>query len=150
MSFASMLINLSAIFITVGAISHLTVITGLFKKNTMLIFACALWILIVNDTNILKNLNLGLETMLGPMIVVLAGWAVWGTSSPNGIYQKRSLNAFFIILFLSYLIRPESMIFIAIVGIPLLVNKSVPISLVIKKTFFFGVVFVAYHLLKLV
>jgi hypothetical protein len=149
MSFASMLINLSAIFITVGAISHLTVITGLFKKNTMLVFASGLWVFIVNDLNIVMNLNLGLETMLGPMIVVLAGWAVWGTSSPNVIYQKRSLNAFFIILFLSYLIRPESMIFIAIVGIPLLVNKSVPLSLVIRKTFFFGVIFIAYHLLKL-
>jgi len=150
MSFASMLINLTAVFITVGAISHLTVTTGLFKKNTMLIFACALWLFIVNDINIIQNLNLGLETMLGPMIVVFAGVAIWGTSSPNITYQKRSLNAFFIIIFLSYIIRPESMFFIAITGIPLLVNKSVPVSLVIKKAFFFGVVFIAYHLLKLV
>jgi hypothetical protein len=150
MLFASVVINLSAIIFTIWIACRLALASKILNSQNVIIFACLLWIIIINDSNIISLINMGLETMLGPLVILIATWAIWGTSSSNLTISKRALTVFFVVLFISYLIRPESFAFIALVGIlllltqPTLSRRRILIGIVI-----FALIFMAYHLLKL-
>lgn len=149
MPFASMLINISAIIITLISAGYLALKSGLMNKSSVALFTSLFWILIINDENIIFNINLGLETMLGPMSIILVSLTILGLYSDNVIHRNRSLNAFFILLFICYIIRPENMAFVAIFGTAIiLIKKPAPIKILIRKSIIFAVFFGAYHLLK--
>lgn len=150
MLFASFVINILAIMITVIGGAYLVNKSGVINKASLAFFVSLVWFLIVTDGNIIHNLNIGLETMLGPMSIILTCVAFSETYSQNTKHQNRALNVFFIMLFVCYIIRPENMVFASIIGIPiLLLSRKIPLRLVIRKSIIFGVFFIAYHLIKL-
>ena len=147
MTFASVLINLVAIAVTMIAMGKLVRVTNLLTRESTLVFLALLCVFIVYDVNVKASLEWGLETMLGPLITVLAGIAlVYSGIAP---YNNRGVTAFFVFLFFAYIIRPESMIFIAAAGLPLLLKNKSSRKEIIKKSIIFAGFFTAYHILKL-
>jgi hypothetical protein len=145
MTFASMLINLVAIAAVIITVAKLVRASDLLTRESTLAFLAVLIVFLVVDGNIKQILDWGLETMLGPLMVLLAGLAIFYSDTP--LHNHRGINAFFVILFLAYITRPESIVFIAVCGLPLMLINKNSRKEVIKKLIIFSVFFVAYHVL---
>ena len=146
MTFASILINLIAIGGVVFTLGKLIKTSKMISFEGMLAFLTIYWICIINDQNIKTGLEWGLETMLGPLITSFAGIAL--NRSIVLPYNRRAINTFFVFMFLAYLIRPESMIIIALAGLPILLLNKPSRKEMITKTIIFAFFFILFHLLK--
>jgi hypothetical protein len=146
MTFASLLINLIAIIGMIIVAGKLVRVSNLLTKESTLVLLAVFWVWLVNDVNVKVILESGLETMLGPLIVLLAVLALVYSGIPP--YTHRGVNAFFILLFMAYITRPESMIFMALAGLPILLINKTSRKEILRKLIVFTIIFTAYHILK--
>lgn len=146
MMFASFVINLSAIIITVYLLYRLLKVSQILSEQGIL-FVIALFVMVmIYDNSMIANLNWGLETFLGPAVMFGGALAIAYASQPY--LSKRAVNIFFVVLFLSYIIRPESIAFLGLLGFLSLLSIPEHRKQVLIATFVFGIVFIAYHGLK--
>lgn len=146
LTFASTLINLVAIFGILITVYKLLEITKSLSKAGTCVLMAAMIAFITLDENIKTGLEWGLETMLGSLMVFLAAYTM-AYAMTSEKYQ-RGIRAFFIVLFMAYVTRPESLVFLAAIGVPiLLINKSTRKG-AFRSLIFFSAFFILYHIAK--
>lgn len=151
MTFVSTVINLGALILIVLLATGLATRSGVLNRAQALTFAGILWALLAVDPHIRVTLNWGLESLLGPLMLLAQATALWAACAQGDNHRaRRGLAAFFILLFLNYITRPESMVFIALVGGLMLLTSPIDRRRLIRMSILFGIMFAAYHGLKLV
>ncbi len=146
MMFATFIINLMAIILTCYLFYRLLIQMQILSSSGVMLVIAVFVAILMSDPNIITNLNWGLETFLSPLIVFSAALAIAYACPPHA--DKRAVNAFFVLLFLAYLIRPETIAFLGLFGVPILYSIKPHRKQVIVALIGFGVVFVTYHALK--
>jgi len=146
MTFASTFINLAAIVGIIIALGKLISKTKTLSKESNYLLLAFITFTISIDVNVRSSLQWGLETMLGVLVLILAGLSLAYSFTLKS--NSRGINSFFIFMFLAYIIRPESMVFTAIIGLPiLLINKTSRKKTFINLLIFSGVI-ILFHVLK--
>lgn len=147
MMFSTFVINSIAIVITCYLLYRLLEVSQLFSSDGA-VFAIVLFIVAVFwDRDPFYSINWGLETYLGPLVAFSATLAL-AYSSPPYLNQK-AVTRFFVAVFISYLIRPEITIFLALFGIPLLYTIKPHRKRLLFSIISLAIVFIIYHVLKL-
>lgn len=148
LTFISTAVNVLALGLTVLVATWLAYRSKALNNAQALVFGSILWVLLVSDRHIHATIAWGLESLLGPLVVVLCAAALWLAGSPDSRRSTQGLTAFFALLFLAYLTRPESMVFIAIAGSLILFNSGIHRRRIIRADLIFAAVFVSYHAFK--
>lgn len=146
LTFASTLINLVAILGILITIYKLLQITKSLSKAGTCVLLAAMIVFITLDENIKTGLEWGLETMLGSLVVFLAAYALAYAMTSEKF--QRGIRGFFIILFLAYITRPENMVFLAAIGLPILLLNKRTRKGAFRNLVLFSAFFILYHILK--
>lgn len=144
--FGAFLINFIGLVGVCFVVYRLLQINNLLPPIPALLGASLVWLMVTNDTAIKISIEIGLETILGSLIILSAimVFALIHSRSDN----RGFINQFFILLFLGYIVRPESIAFLSAFALPILLIKPKNRRQTFRNIVLFTVIFVGYHAVK--
>lgn len=149
MMYAAAVANLAALALTVLASAGLLRDAGALDPWELAPFGVAFLSLAVLDEHVATVIGRGLETLLGPLFVILALWGAVRWLDPDRSESERSSASvvFLLAAFGAFLIRPENLVPLGACGTALLVlgrSENARRSL-LRQTAVFVAVLAVYH-----